>query len=98
MFCGTSATYFPTKEIAYRVNNILQLLDICQSTIPSKELSIKNILSIEKQKADFFTKTPCFNSTFQIPKYTEELQKFLIMFNFEHSQITQKKFAQSADL
>ena len=32
-YCETNATKSPTKEIAYRVNNILQLLDICQSTI-----------------------------------------------------------------
>ena len=32
-YCETNATTSPVKEIAYRVNNILQLLDICQSTI-----------------------------------------------------------------
>ena len=32
-FFETSATTLPTNEVAYRVNNILQLLDICQSTI-----------------------------------------------------------------
>ena len=38
-YCETSATTSPTKEVAYRVNNILQLLDICQSTILDEELS-----------------------------------------------------------
>ena len=42
-FCKTNATISPTKEIAYRVNNILQLLDICQLTILDEELSINNI-------------------------------------------------------
>ena len=42
-YCQTNATISPTKEIAYRVNNILQLLDICQSTILDEDLSINNI-------------------------------------------------------
>ena len=33
-YCETNATTSPTKEVAYRVKNRLQLLDICQSTIP----------------------------------------------------------------
>ena len=32
-YCETNATTSPVQEKAYRVNNILQLLDICQSTI-----------------------------------------------------------------
>ena len=44
-YCETNATTSPVKEIAYRVNNILQLLDICQSTILDEELSINNIIS-----------------------------------------------------
>ena len=40
----TNATTSPVKEVAYRVNNnILQLLDICQSTILNEELSINYI-------------------------------------------------------
>ena len=31
--CETNATTYPTKEVSYRVGNIIQLLDICQSTI-----------------------------------------------------------------
>ena len=42
-YCETTATISPTKEIAYRVKNILQLLDICQSTFHDEELSINNI-------------------------------------------------------
>ena len=48
-FCETNATISPTKEIAYRVNNILQLLDTCQSTILDKEVSINHDLSNEKR-------------------------------------------------
>ena len=36
-YCETNATTSPTNEVAYRVNNILQLLDICQSTILDEE-------------------------------------------------------------
>ena len=91
-YCETNATTSPVKEIAYRVNNILQLLDICQSTILNEELSINNIISNEKRNTDYFTKTPYFKPTFDITNYTKEQQKFLTMFNFQHSQITQNEF------
>ena len=55
-------------EKAYRVNNILQLLDICQSTILNEELSINNIISNEKRNTDYFTKTPYLKPTFNIKK------------------------------
>ena len=55
-YCETNAITLPTNEVAYRVNNILQLLDICQSTILDKELSINNIISKEKRNTDCFTK------------------------------------------
>ena len=48
------------RNVAYRVNNILHLLDICQSTILDKELSINNLISNEKRNTDYFTKTPYF--------------------------------------
>ena len=35
--CETNATILPINEVAYRNNNILQLLDICQSTILDEE-------------------------------------------------------------
>ena len=91
-YCETNATISPINEVAYRVNNILQLLDICQSTILDEELSINNIISNEKRNTDYFTKTPYFKPTFNITNYSKEQQKFLTMFNFEHSQITQTEF------
>ena len=97
-YCETNAKTSPTKEVAYRVNNIIQLLDLCQSTILDEELSIKNIISSEKRNKDYFTKTPYFKPTFKISHYTEEQQKFLTMFNFQHSQITQNEFEKLADL
>ena len=96
-YCETKATTSPTNEVAYRVNNI-QLLDIGQSTILDEELSINNIISNEKRNTDFFTKTPYFKPTFKILNYTEEQQKFLTMFNFQHSQITQDEFEKLAKL
>ena len=71
-YCETNATTSPINEVAYRVNNILQLLDICQSTILEEELSINNIISHEKRKTDYFTKTPYFISTFNITNYTKD--------------------------
>ena len=88
-YCETIATISPINEVAYRVNNILQLLDVCQSTNLDEELSINNIISNEKRNTGYFTKTPYFKPTFNITNYTKEQQKFLTMFNFEHSQITQ---------
>ena len=48
-YCETNATTLPKNEVAYRVNNILQLLDICLSTILDEELSINNLISNEKK-------------------------------------------------
>ena len=68
-FCETNATTSPTNEVAYQVNNLLQLLDICQSTILDEELSINNIIRNEKRKSDYFIKTPYFKPTFNIYIY-----------------------------
>ena len=63
-YCETNAT--TSNEIAYRVNNISQLLDIFQLTILDEELSINNIKSKEKRNTDYFTKTPYLKPTFNI--------------------------------
>ena len=91
-YCETNTTTSPVKEIAYRVSNILQLLDICQSIILNEELSINNIISNEKRNTAYFTKVSYFKPTFDITNYTKDQQKFLTMFNFQHSQITQSEF------
>ena len=91
-YCETNATTSPINEVAYRVNIILQLSDICQSTFLNEELSINNIKSNEKRNTDYFTKTPYLKPTFNITNYTKEQQKFLTMFNFQKSQITQDEF------
>ena len=90
-YCETNATTSPTKEVAYRVNKILQLLDRCQSTILEEEVSINNILSNKKRNTDYFTKTSYFKPTFKISHYTEQQQKILTRFNFQHSQLTQNE-------
>ena len=97
-YCETNATTSPTNEVAYRVNNILQLLDICQSTILDEELSKNNIISNKKRNTDYFTKKPYFKPTFKISHYKKKQQKFLTMFDFQHSQITQKEFDKLAEL
>ena len=97
-YCETNATTSPTNEVAYRVNNKLQLQDICQSTILDEELSINNIISNAKRNTDFFTKTPYFKPTFNTSHYAEEQQKFLTMFIFQHSHITQIEFDKLAKL
>ena len=51
-YCETNATTSPKHEVAYRVSNILQLLDICQSTILDEELSINNIINNKKRNTD----------------------------------------------
>ena len=96
--CETNATTLRTNEVANRVYNILQLLDICQSTILDEELSINNVINNEKRNTDYFTKTLFFKSTFEISHYTLEQQNFLTMFDFQHSQITQEEFKKLAKL
>ena len=81
----TNATTSPTNEVAYRVNNILQLLDICQSTILDEELSINNTLNNEKINTDYFTKTPYCKPKFKITDYTtqnefDKLAKLLLKY------------------
>ena len=49
-------------------------------------------MSNEKRNTDYFTKTPYFKPTFNITNYTKKQQKFLTMFNFEPSLITQISF------
>ena len=75
-YCETNATISPLNEVAYRVNNILQLLDICQSTILDEELSINNIISKEKRNTDYFTKTPHFKRTFNITNTQKNNKNF----------------------
>ena len=75
-FCETNATVSPTKETVYRVKSILQLLDICQSTILDEELSINNTLINEKRNTEKFTKTPYFTPTFRISKYKKNSRNF----------------------
>ena len=55
-YCETNA-FCPTKEVAYRVNNTLELLDICQSTILDQELSLNKIISNEKRNRLFHENT-----------------------------------------
>ena len=97
-YCETNAKTLTKNEVAYRVKNMLQLLDICQSTILDEELSINNIISNEKRNTEYFTKTPYFEPMFKISHYTEKQQKFLTMFNFQHFQITQNEFDNLAKL
>ena len=80
-YCETNATISPINEVAYRVINILQLLDICLSTILDEELSINNIISNEKRNTDYFTKTPNFKPTFNITNYAKEQHS---TFNIQH--------------
>ena len=65
-YCKTN-TISPVHEKAYRVNTILQLLDICQSTILNEELSINNIIS-NKKKYRLFHKNPIFQTYIQYNK------------------------------
>ena len=81
----------------YQVTLPLGLLGYCEtnatiSPVYEKAYRVNNIISNEKKNTDYFTKTPYFKPTFNINNYTENQQKFLTMFNFQHSQITQDEF------
>ena len=56
------------------------------------------MISNRKRNKDYFTKTPYFKPTVKLSHYTEDQKKFLTMFNFEQSQITQNQFEKLADL
>ena len=71
---------------------------ICQSTILKEALFINNITNDFKRNTEFLTKTPYCKPTFRISKNTNEQQKFLTMFNFQHSHINQQKFDRLAEL
>ena len=91
-YCETIASTSPVNEVAYQVNNVLQLLDICHSTIFDEDLSINNLITNEERNIDYFTKLPYFEPKSNKTNYTEEQQKFLTSFNFQHSQITKNVF------
>ena len=57
-----------------------------------RRIILNNIISNEKRNTDYFTKTPYLKATFDKTKYTKDQQKFLTMFNIQHSQITQSEF------
>ena len=96
-YCETNATTLPTNEVAYRVNNILQLLDICQSTILDEELSITNLMSNEK---NIYIISQKHHILIQRLKYQiiQKNNKIFQKFNFQHSQITQNEFDKLAKL
>ena len=73
-YCETNATTSPVKEVAYRVNNTLQLLCICQSTILDEEMSINNIISNEK-KYRLFHKKSIFQTNIQYNKLYKRITK-----------------------
>ena len=67
-------------------------------TILDEDLSINNIINTETTNTEYFTNTSYFKPTFKILHYTEQQQKFLIMFIFQHSQLTQNEIEKLADL
>ena len=82
-YCETNGTNSPTKEVAYRVNNVLQLLDIRQSTIRDEKLSINNIIC-----NDYFTKKPYFKPSFHLIKIHVRTTK--IFNNVQFSTLSDK--------
>ena len=60
------------RKRAFRINNVLNFLDICQTTIFNEEFTINNIIDDSKRNESCFTKTPFFKPTFQISKFTSE--------------------------
>ena len=91
-YCEKEVTTLPTNEVAYRVNNLLHLLDICQSTVLDEELSINNIISNEKKTQIISQKHHILNQRLKYHIIQQKNKKFLTMFNFQHSQITQNEF------
>ena len=74
-YCETNATTSPTEEVAYRVNYIPQLLNICQLTIFDGELSEIYKISNEKRNTENFTKYLILNQPleYHIIQWTTEI-------------------------
>ena len=83
-YCETNATVSPINEVAYRINNILQLLGICQPTILDEELSINNIISNEKRNTDYFKKT--YMAT---PEPRKKKKKKVFRLQMKQSKVTE---------
>ena len=60
------------KKKAYRVTNVLKLLDVCQTTILSEEITINNITNDLKRNTDYFTKVPHVKPTIQSFQNTQK--------------------------
>ena len=87
-YCEINATFSPTIEISYRVNNILKSLDICQTTILNEELSINKNISDKKRNTDFFIKTPYFKPTFHI---SNSINEKIFFYNIQFSTLSNYK-------
>ena len=97
-YCETNATISPTKELAYRVNKILDFLDICQSTILIDDLSNNKIIKAKKRNTHFLSKTPYFQPTFQIYSYTLNNRNFSECSIFNTLKLHNKKLKKIAEL
>ena len=89
-YCKTIATFHTTQERAIRVNNILKLLDIFQSTVLNKVISIRKTRNGSKQITEF-SKTVQFCKSQNLQ---DEQQQLLTMFKFQNFLVNQQEFEQ----
>ena len=89
-YCETNATISAKIEIACRFKNILRLLKLCQSIIFNEELSINIITSNKNKTQTISQKHLILNQHFRYQNTPLNNKKTLTMFNFQHTQITQK--------
>ena len=84
----TNATISPTLEVTNRVNNILKLLDICQSAILHEELSYNNIIGDNNGTQTILQKHLILNQRF---KYQNTPLNNLIPHNVHFSTFYPKR-------
>ena len=89
-YCETNATISAKIEIACTFKNILRLLKLCQSIIFNEELSINIITSNKNKTQTISQKHLILNQHFRYQNTPLNNKKTLTMFNFQHTQITQK--------
>ena len=89
-YCETNATISAKIEIACTFKIFLRLLKLCQSIIFNEELSINIITSNKNKTQTISQKHLILNQHFRYQNTPLNNKKTLTMFNFQHTQITQK--------
>ena len=94
-FMYQNITFKQHKEELYQTNSI-DLFSALYHLTYENENNIHEILNIQEnetiEQVATFEKKPNFKCKFDINKYTKSEKKFIQMFDFQHSNLTQEEF------